>query len=72
MVIEEVQAGRRTPGVGPLFGLTCSSGPAIRPAHRLCRLRSVHFKRAQLKRAEKKHGEPFPSRAGAALKTGGR
>jgi hypothetical protein len=25
---------------------------------------------AQLKRAEKKHGKPFPSRAGAALKTG--
>jgi hypothetical protein len=25
---------------------------------------------AQLKRAEKKRGEPFPSRAGAALKTG--
>jgi len=23
-----------------------------------------------LKRAEKKHGKPFPSRAGAALKTG--
>jgi hypothetical protein len=25
---------------------------------------------AQLRRAEKKHGKPFPSRAGAALKTG--
>lgn len=25
---------------------------------------------AQLERAEKKHGKPFPSRAGAALKTG--
>jgi hypothetical protein len=25
---------------------------------------------AQLKRAERKHGKPFPSRAGAALKTG--
>jgi hypothetical protein len=25
---------------------------------------------AQLERAEKKHGKPFPSRAGATLKTG--
>jgi hypothetical protein len=25
---------------------------------------------AQLERAEKKHGKPFPSRAGAALRTG--
>ena len=29
MVIEEVQAGRRTPGVGPLFGLTPLDGGKI-------------------------------------------